>query len=49
LWNDYFENANIYWLDIIPIKDMWDEITNKERIKLGSFDAYNYYFFDKYF
>uniref|UniRef100_A0A6C0KXX7 Methyltransferase n=1 Tax=viral metagenome TaxID=1070528 RepID=A0A6C0KXX7_9ZZZZ len=49
LWHDYFENANIYGLDIIPIKYMWDEITNKERIKLGCFDAYNDSFFNEYF
>jgi hypothetical protein len=41
LWHDYFVNANIYSVDIIPIKDVWEEIRNKERIKLGRFDAYD--------
>jgi len=41
LWYDYFVNANIYSVDIIPIKNVWEEIRNKERIKLGRFDAYD--------
>jgi hypothetical protein len=49
LWHDYFENAIVYGIDIIPVKDMWDEITNKNRIKLGIFDAYDDYYFNKYF
>jgi len=42
LWHDYFINANVYALDIQHIKDVWDEIKNKDRIKLfTSTDAYN--------
>ena len=45
LWHDYFTQATVYGLDIIKIKDMWDEIKNKKRIVLGCFDAYNEDFF----
>ena len=45
LWHDYFTQATIYGLDIIKIKDMWDEIKNKKHIVLGCFDAYNEDFF----
>ena len=42
MWNDYFVNANIYALDIQHINDIWDEIKNKNRIKLfTSTDAYD--------
>jgi len=41
LWYDYFKNATIYGLDIRKIKDIWPEIKNKTRIKIGCFDAYN--------
>jgi len=42
LWFDYFSNANVYGLDIIPYSKIWDELKGKERIKLfSSFDAYN--------
>jgi hypothetical protein len=42
LWYDYFENANIYTLDIQHINDVWDEIKNKNRIKIfTSIDAYD--------
>lgn len=42
LWYDYFSNANIYALDIIPYNKIWDELKGKDRIKLfSSFDAYN--------
>jgi len=42
LWNDYFINANVYALDIIDIKDVWNEIKNKDRIHLTtSCDGYN--------
>jgi len=42
MWNDYFVNANIYALDIQYINDIWDEIKNKDRIKLfTSIDAYD--------
>ena len=42
MWNDYFINANIYALDIQHINDVWDEIKNKDRIKLfTSINAYD--------
>jgi len=42
LWHDYFINANVYALDIQHIKDVWNEIKNKDRIKLfTSTDAYD--------
>ena len=42
LWYDYFPNATIYGLDIIPITKIWDELKGKERIKLfSSFDGVN--------
>jgi cephalosporin hydroxylase len=42
LWYDYFSNANIYALDIIPYNKIWDQLKGKDRIKLfSSFDAYN--------
>lgn len=39
LWYDFFPNATIYGLDIFT--NLWDEINNKDRIKLSIFDAYN--------
>lgn len=42
LWHDYFLNAQIYGLDIIHEKDVWEEIKNKDRIHLYTeTDAYN--------
>jgi len=41
LWYDYFLKATIYGLDIRKIKDVWPEIKNKPRIKIGCFDAYD--------
>jgi glutaredoxin-related protein len=42
MWHDYFLNANIYALDIQHINDVWDEIKDKDRIKLfTSNDAYD--------
>lgn len=49
LWHDYFINATIYGLDIIPITETWDKIQNEPRIKLGRFDAYNETFFNENF
>ena len=45
LWHDYFINATIYGLDIIPLTETWDKIRCEPRIKLGRFDAYNETFF----
>ena len=49
LWHDFFTNATIYGLDIIPITQMWSDIKNNNRIKLGRFDAYNVKFFTNNF
>lgn len=49
LWHDYFINATVYGLDIIPITDTWDKIRCESRIKLGRFDAYDEIFFNKNF
>jgi hypothetical protein len=46
LWHDYFPNATVYGLDIRKIRDMWNDLKNKPRIKLGCFDAYDKTFFD---
>jgi hypothetical protein len=48
LWFDYFKNATIYGIDLRKIRDMWNELKNKSRIKLGCFDAYSRDFIDKY-
>jgi len=46
LWSDFFTNANIYGLDIMNIKDVWEGIINNEKIILcTSVDAYNTDFF----
>jgi hypothetical protein len=46
LWNDYFTNANVYGLDIIPIEEVWEGIKNNDKIILHtSTDAYNTDFF----
>jgi cephalosporin hydroxylase len=45
LWHDFFTNATVYGLDIIPIENLWTEIKNKENIILGCFDAYDETFF----
>lgn len=47
LWYDYFTNADIYGLDTIKIKDIWPELKNNSRIKIGCFDAYNQEFVNK--
>ena len=49
LWYDFFTNAQVYGLDIAPIRDMWHEIKNKDRIKIGRFDAYDVEFFNNNF
>jgi len=42
LWSDFFSNATVYGLDICDSSQVWDEIKNKDRIKLlTSYDAYN--------
>jgi cephalosporin hydroxylase len=42
LWSDFFTNAIVYGLDIIPIENVWDAIKNNDKIVLyTSTDAYN--------
>ena len=42
MWFDYFKQANIFCLDIIPINRVVDELINKDRINLYmETDAYN--------
>ena len=42
LWKDYFPNATVHALDILPINRIWDGIKEDPRIQLyTSFDAYN--------
>jgi hypothetical protein len=46
LWNDFFTNANVYGVDTMDIKNVWEKITNKEKIILyTSNDAYDNVFF----
>jgi len=46
LWKDYFTNATIYGLDILPIERVMDELINTDRVILyTSTDAYNDAFF----
>ena len=42
LWHDFFTNAVVYGLDIIPLEKVWEGIKNNKRIILHtSTDAYN--------
>lgn len=46
LWSEFFINANVYGLDIIPYYDIWNELKKNNRIILySSTDAYNETFF----
>ena len=46
LWHDYFTNATIYSIEILPIEMMRQDLLNKERIVFYSrVDAYNEDFF----
>ena len=50
LWRDYFYNAHIYGLDILPIDRVMDELLDDERVILHtSTDAYNEDFFNETF
>lgn len=50
LWRDYFTNATIYGLDVLPINRVMDELLNDPRVILyTSTDAYNEDFFNKNF
>jgi|UniRef100_A0A6C0IP11 hypothetical protein len=46
LWQEYFVNATVHGVDILPYDQMWEDIQNNERIVLHtSNDAYNEVFF----
>jgi hypothetical protein len=46
LWRDYFKNATIYGLDILPIDIVLDELINDSRVVLyTSINGYNNNFF----
>ena len=46
LWNDFFTHANVYAIDIMGEKDVWEGIKHKNNIILyTSTDAYNNDFF----
>ena len=46
LWRDFFTNATIYGLDILPIDRVIDELITDDRVVLyTSIDAYNENFF----
>jgi len=50
LWNNFFTNANVYGLDMMHISNVWEGITNNEKITLHtSTDAYNTDFFTTHF
>ena len=50
LWRDYFVNATVHGLDIMPLDNVWDVLKNDNRIVLHtSTDAYNSEFFQKTF
>ena len=50
LWRNYFTNATIYGLDILPITRVIDEFLNDSRVILyTSIDAYNNNFFITHF
>jgi cephalosporin hydroxylase len=50
LWHDYFTNATIYALDINHIDNIWEELKDKDRIKIySSFDAYDKESFEQTF
>jgi hypothetical protein len=46
LWIDYFKNANVYAVDIIPIDSVWSPLVTHPRVFLHTQnDAYNIKFF----
>jgi hypothetical protein len=50
MWKDYFTNATIYGLDILPISRVMDELINDNRIKLFvETNAYDEDFFNSTF
>ena len=50
LWKDYFTNATIYGLDILPLNRVLDELIKDKRVVLYTeIDAYNETFFKNTF
>jgi hypothetical protein len=50
LWSDFFQNATVYGLDIMNIRDVWQGIKNNKRIVLyTSTNAYDETFFKNNF
>jgi hypothetical protein len=50
LWRDYFTNATIYGLDILPLNRVLDELIDDKRVVLYTeIDAYNETFFKNTF
>jgi hypothetical protein len=50
LWKDFFTNATIYGIDILPINRVMDELLNNSRVILyTSTDGYNETFFKTQF
>jgi hypothetical protein len=50
LWNDYFQNANVYGLDIMNDNEVWDVLRTQPRITLRtSTNAYDPVFFKSTF
>lgn len=50
LWRDYFTNATIYGLDILPIDRVIDELQTDKRVVLyNSINAYDETFFNEHF
>lgn len=50
LWSDFFTNATVHGLDILPYEQIWDGLKNKNNIVLHtSVDAYNETYFTSQF
>ena len=50
LWHDFFTQARVYALDIMPYSEVWPEICNKERIQVfANTNAYDPAFFQREF
>lgn len=50
LWRDFFTNATVHGIDVIPIEYVWHELINEDNIILYvSTDAYNEQFFKSAF
>jgi len=50
LWSDFFSNATVYGVDILPLDAMWEGIKNNPSIQLlTSSNAYDQNFFTTHF